>query len=1509
MKLICWASCHFRIRSHYVTYLTFVYYDITPLSANECQTSHAIERIASLLLESLSTCSDNSIKTSLLCRSLTFIVSKSSSVSLLRKAADQCNGLQISLDNLLLSHDAGEIFVALSIFGEDSKAKETFQQTALPSSNNFPLPSQLALAEIYISRLSLQEIWDEILPSWGLKLRSHPDKVLPLLRVLLGSLAPSFAGNDVSNEAWKDEQQQLLETVGRLLKSTKNEVRDIASQTLILLSKLGLGKEIGEHLADALSSLGSSELRLGAYVALNGVASVLLEAEGNEMLSSLADKVLTSMCAIVPKDKNSTDGAKEVGFTSLLSWMQCSKRAGRANGYEKALDYFIEVIEKYATLKGEFRFRLGNLVVSPAHSEAFAEGIIADLFEKKSSSVSKGLEAIIEPSSSKFKSTDTIPQTDGILATFLIVSYAQSKGVKVPASIAKVFKDGSFLYGDSVLETAKVDILLNYMVHRTIAIHCKISIKNQDSGENEKPLVRLLEKNTEQPTPSAAARALAVCVANSLCVSSRLSAYSSALSSLKTVITYCPISGKTSQAMILALFTYVNECSLKSDDAKMTVNSNNDLKEVDDTMNKLPSDAIREPLSEDTCFKFIRRAANMLVSSTNADDLIVFWKGMLLTHAGSTECSSRRQRVALVSHFLDILKNKIVPISEQNGIEKTTKCFADFIALCAAAPTFDYNCDPSNAEAEPNETGEQTAIGRSLHNAAFSTIVTLGGLAGNFDPEVDDADEDGKKPYSFAYKLCTDALPSLLVAFMSKNISSLESLTDDAIALYQSPQGVLFKPESENGEPKNGNATAAPRAEKKKAATRKVKSAGGGFDAFADEEWEREVKKDLAKKKAQSSPPGTNATALSPEDKKLLSEQTLKRKEYSLVIDVGFRRTLAAIRCLCESDIEIGNTSLPFLGMPVIKAVVSECSAFQEMFELRHESFNTLSTLAGCVYEIDEIHAPTLAQALAITFRKIGGKRDIEEENGEPDPKIQALPSVCAPVACVISEIDDYGDCLSGNSFAFLFPVISAILTGPRNITGCESALKILERHFVMLDGDEEDPIVKPMRKEIALALLELLTHDRAQTFVNPTPYEALIGCYTTNEKSTSSPLSAPEIQPLLGERGSLGPENNRFASMETFASIARCHSKFLRSNPLIENRMWLNCHAVQARIKTAARKAWLLSHEREMDDVDVVLDPPSRMYAVPLLTLLSHDDTSIASAAALSLAAAMELHPESSEKNIVKVCNLYIASFPTPASEDTPTSSPFPVPEPVVAKKPVKKVIDTSLKKKPTAKKTSGVTSSLAKITGKPAPKKKKATHALIAKTAPKERTLDANELMGQFVTQSSAKQDPGEADKESKIAIRLGVLRSVSALTESAANIKLDLHTLKILVGFLIAFGLGDKNEDVRNAARDAARDIVARFGSSKEVISFFLPQFESVIKTGKADVSSIEPLCPEKVPQTIESSDYRKEGVVILLGSIALHLNDESEAEKIDNIIDMLLNALKTPVSESSSVNFFI
>jgi HEAT repeat protein len=64
------------------------------------------------------------------------------------------------------------------------------------------------------------------------------------------------------------------------------------------------------------------------------------------------------------------------------------------------------------------------------------------------------------------------------------------------------------------------------------------------------------------------------------------------------------------------------------------------------------------------------------------------------------------------------------------------------------------------------------------------------------------------------------------------------------------------------------------------------------------------------------------------------------------------------------------------------------------------------------------------------------------------------------------------------------------------------------------------------------------------------------------------------------------------------------------------------------------------------------------------------------------------------------------------------------------------------------------------------------------------------------------------------------------------------------------------------------------------------------------GDVDESYLKELPLEKLPRTILSSDKRKEGAVIALGSVALHLNDETNVEKIDSTLEMLIAALKTP-----------
>ena len=88
-----------------------------------------------------------------------------------------------------------------------------------------------------------------------------------------------------------------------------------------------------------------------------------------------------------------------------------------------------------------------------------------------------------------------------------------------------------------------------------------------------------------------------------------------------------------------------------------------------------------------------------------------------------------------------------------------------------------------------------------------------------------------------------------------------------------------------------------------------------------DEEWEIEMRKELAKKEAAEA-----ATTLSAEDKKLVQQQDVERKRISAIIRTQ-RRTMAAIESLSQSDIEIGNACLPILSEGVLTLAVSDCPA------------------------------------------------------------------------------------------------------------------------------------------------------------------------------------------------------------------------------------------------------------------------------------------------------------------------------------------------------------------------------------------------------------------------------------------------------------------------------------------------------------------------------------------------------------------------------------------------------
>ena len=674
-----------------------------------------------------------------------------------------------------------------------------------------------------------------------------------------------------------------------------------------------------------------------------------------------------------------------------------------------------------------------------------------------------------------------------------------------------------------------------------------------------------------------------------------------------------------------------------------------------------------------------------------------------------------------------------------------------------------------------------------------------------------------------------------------------------------------------------------------------------------EEQWELQIKKELAQKKQSSggSSAASGGGSLSAEDLAKVKDQDEQRIKVKDLVAQHYCRILEGIRAVALSDIEVGNACLPAFGRPVIEVAVSNCPLLERLHGLARQGYSLLSDLATCVYEIDESVAPTMAQALQIACRR-SSLRDLEpyqrsETLGTANLVNEPLPSPCDAAAKVFEELDDYHDVLSGASFYFLFPIIQASLMGPRTSPGSESSVSVLGMHTELLSGEEANVHVQSIRKEMVLSVLELLKHDRYQTFQHPSATEVLVDCFKADSEGSGA-LTNADLGPLLDQHGALGSTTCRIAAMMALQRVSSEHQKLVKNNPLVENRIWLNCFAKNEEIRSAARTAWkTLKNTPEEEDA---LAAPSPVYAAPLTPLLNSSDESIAEAAADALAHAMSYHPTSVGRNLENLCKLYIEAYPASGgsiSDDTASVASALNKPTTIAPKPAKKPISTGLPKKTSVKKSA---LSIAGI-GKPksGPKKKSTGAAAAALLKPKqERTLDQTDLVGQFSTTPAKVHE--EKDTPVKVSVRLGVLSAVTAVTATDANVDVDEETLKQLTSFLMAYGLAESDERVKSAARDTLRDVVASKGGSEGAIDFLLPQLETVLKSGKTDDSALGSLSTDKVSRDVSASDRRKEGAVVALGSVALHLKGPENDSKIDNTVDMLLVALKTPSEDVQS-----
>ena len=171
---------------------------------------------------------------------------------------------------------AGLVYPALSLAaslragGEEDRRELTglFLSTlsAVPSSA-IPPPSQVRMARPFLASV-LQSVFDgELAPALGLKLRAHPDKFLPVIEVVLSSIARGKEGVDASSQL--TEGAGLLPSITKHLRLGRAETRGCAWRSLVLLARLSgrdslsSAETVAEAVCAMLSAAGPGDLAPG----------------------------------------------------------------------------------------------------------------------------------------------------------------------------------------------------------------------------------------------------------------------------------------------------------------------------------------------------------------------------------------------------------------------------------------------------------------------------------------------------------------------------------------------------------------------------------------------------------------------------------------------------------------------------------------------------------------------------------------------------------------------------------------------------------------------------------------------------------------------------------------------------------------------------------------------------------------------------------------------------------------------------------------------------------------------------------------------------------------------------------------------------------------------------------------------------------------------------------------------------------------------------------------------
>lgn len=424
-----------------------------------------------------------------------------------------------------------------------------------------------------------------------------------------------------------------------------------------------------------------------------------------------------------------------------------------------------------------------------------------------------------------------------------------------------------------------------------------------------------------------------------------------------------------------------------------------------------------------------------------------------------------------------------------------------------------------------------------------------------------------------------------------------------------------------------------------------TRTRGGGRRGNADEQWEQQLREELAQKKSKDAKETKKYSAQ--EKAQLAEQQALRTKLQGTFRAVSY--VLEAFDMLATTKPDELHPTLPFLLKSV--GVLFGCGLFSDHHAVEglrsisksitpavlRADYQSIASSVRVCFELDQLRGDSRSSKIALVTEMKGLLSRTTAELMEYVFGFQ-----------FDSEADFDGDApcnyIPPPTFHLVFPILRSVILLEPSLR--HWALPLFAVHARMIPEEEEEEVgdvaaQRLLRKDMIELALHLLG-EKATGGIAPITNPDLAPGKLLTKLCLGSPLSEAEWEPLLGDEGLLSEHAEvRADCLRALVAVAEDDELEFTGEQM---SLLLTCRMFCARFDVAEENRAIAQNVWELTEAQI-----DQQFTDPLLTLLSHAHDNVRESASLAIADGLKQFPETVTPIINQLKAQFLKSVPPP--------------------------------------------------------------------------------------------------------------------------------------------------------------------------------------------------------------------------------------------------------------------